>query len=298
MLRVLVPRGGGPALEPMELDRKMTRYHHSLTRGLALAVVLGTADRVWAQSQETGFGRPLDVSLDGNRSDWLFYMASVPISLLFVIMVGILLWACLAHRDTPSRTAHYEHGVGKRHLAFTAIISAVIFFGVDGLLLVKSYNDLKDAFWHFPTAAERPVEIEVLAQQWAWNIRYPGPDGKFNTADDIVTLNEMHIPVGKPVMVRLRSKDVIHSFYLPNFRTKQDTVPGATTQLWFQAKQAGVFDIGCAQHCGVSHYKMHGTLTISSPEEFSEWLAEAEIDARRRYDEADAEARWGWDWES
>jgi cytochrome c oxidase subunit 2 len=248
-----------------------------------------------AFGQERGYGRPADVSRDGHLSDWLFNVTTVSITVLFIIMVAILVWATLMHRDP--KKVHYEHGVGGSHILLTAVISSVIFFGVDGTLLVNSFMDLRAAFWNFPTAAEHPIQIEVMAQQWAWNVRYPGPDGKFDTVDDIVTLNEMHIPVNKPVMIKLRSKDVIHSFYLPNFRTKQDAVPGATTQMWFQATKTGEFEIGCAQHCGVSHYKMRGFLTVTDDKDFEQWLQTGASDSKRRFDEADAEAHWGWDWE-
>ncbi len=272
-----------------------------------LAAVFGTlaatTGRALAQAAEPGFGRPLDVSLDGHRSDWLFNVTTVSVSVLFVIMVGILLWTSFIHRDKEGRHAHYEHGVGRKHLVFTAVISSIIFFGVDGTLLYNSFKDLGEAFWHFPAHADHPVEVEVLAQQWAWNFRYAGPDGKFNTADDVVTLNEMHIPIDTPVMIKIRSKDVIHSFYLPNFRTKQDAFPGSTTQLWFEADSkrpdfhVGKFEIGCAQHCGVSHYKMHGDLFIDSKEDYAEWLKTAQADSARRYDDTDPTAHWGWDWE-
>ena len=250
-----------------------------------------------AFADEPGYGRPIDASLDGWRSDWLFNVTTVSISVLFIIMVGILLWTSVVHRDKPGRHAHYEHGVGRRHLALTAIISSIIFFGVDGTLLYNSFVDLGAAFWKWPAKADSPVEVEVLAQQWGWNVRYPGPDGKFNTADDIVTWNDIHVPVDRPVFVKLRSKDVIHSFYLPNFRTKQDAFPGSTTQLWFQAKQAGVYEIGCAQHCGVSHYKMRGIMTVTSASDYETWAKQASADSQRRFDDADPDARWGWDWE-
>src|SRR5262252_8577437 len=79
------------------------------------------------------------------------------------------------------------------------------------------------------------LQVEVTGEQFAWNIRYPGPDGKFGTADDIVSLNQLHFPVGRPVVATLRSKDVIHSFFLPEFRVKQDAVPGMTSRIWFDA---------------------------------------------------------------
>jgi cytochrome c oxidase subunit 2 len=137
-----------------------------------------------------------------------------------------------------------------------------------------------------------------MAQQWGWNVRYAGPDGKFGTPDDVLRFNELTIPVGTPVEIKLKSKDVIHSFYLPNFRTKQDAVPGYITRLWFQAVEKGTFEIGCAQHCGVNHYKMKGLLHVIDAGEFKDWMKDVAADSARRYDGNDTEAHWGWDWES
>jgi cytochrome c oxidase subunit 2 len=239
--------------------------------------------------------RPPDASLNGYRSDLLFSITTTMCAVLFLIMCAILIFACLAHRHGRHQ-AHYEHGVGRRALLLTAAISAVIFFGVDGVLLVDSYVDLDRAFWSFPSPAAQPLYIEVYAQQWAWNIRYAGPDGRFNTPDDVVTLDDMHIPVDRPVVVRLRSKDVVHSFYLPNFRIKQDAIPGSETKIWFQAKTVGQYEVGCAQHCGASHYKMRGLVTVESATDFDAWLQARSREDARRYDAADSDAHWGWPW--
>jgi cytochrome c oxidase subunit 2 len=271
---------------------------------LAPAALLATVGSAHAQEKHDFLGRPWDVSKDGHLSDWLFNVTTVSLSILFVIMVGIIVWALINHR--AGYKAHFEHGVGRSHLMFTAIISSIIFFGVDGTLLYNAFADIHGAFYNFPTDDQNPLKIEVMAQQWAWNIRYPGPDGKFNTADDIVTINEMHIPVDRPVYVKLRSKDVIHSFYLPNFRTKQDAMPGTTTRVWFQADRLGEVEIGCAQHCGVNHYKMRGTLDILKPADFDAWYKAASDEAKAREriwqsdsnHQVDTEALWGWDWET
>jgi cytochrome c oxidase subunit 2 len=249
----------------------------------------------WRALVEAGPGRPYDVSKSGHLSDWLFDVTTYGVTFLFIIMVGILLWACFNHRE--GYKAHYEHGIGRHHLVMTALISSAIFFGIDGTLLYNAFVDLHSDFYHFPTEADKPLTVEVMAQQWSWNFRYAGPDGKFNTEDDIVTINDMHIPVGRPVMIRLESKDVIHSFYLPNFRTKQDAVPGSMTRLWFQATQPGVFDIGCAQHCGAFHYKMRGQLTVDTPEDYAKWERGQSALSLARYDKDDVEAHWGWNWE-
>jgi cytochrome c oxidase subunit 2 len=239
--------------------------------------------------------RPLDASFDGFRNDALFNVTTLMVSVLFVVISGILLYAILFHRD-GRRRASYERGSDRRHLVFTAVITAVIFFGVDGTLLVDSYLDLDQVLWNFPRADEHPLTVEVWAQQWAWNIRYAGPDGVFGTPDDIVTLNELHVPIGRPVVVHLKSKDVVHSFYLPNFRVKQDVVPGLETRAWFAAKIPGTYELGCAQHCGVSHYRMRGLVTVESAADFDAWTRAQAALAAKKYDEDDAEAHWGWPW--
>src|SRR5262249_33517640 len=152
----------------------------------------------WAQEveRETGVHRPIDISKDGHLSDFLFNLTTISIGLLFIGMVIIIFWASFLHSSRAPGRALYDHGLGPKHLLFIAGVSSIIFFGLDGTLLYNSFVDLTEHFWKWPTAAEDPIEIEVLAQQWAWNIRYPGPDKKFGTADDVTTLNQMHIPVG------------------------------------------------------------------------------------------------------
>ena len=239
--------------------------------------------------------RPLDASLDGFRNDALFNITTLLVSVLFVIVAGLLLWAVVMHREGRHR-ADYEQGIGRRHLMFTGVITFVIFFGVDGTLLVDSYLDLDQVMWKFPRAADHPVEIEVWAQQWAWNVRYAGADGQFGTPDDVVTLNQLHVPLGRPVVVHLKSKDVVHSFNLPNFRIKQDAMPGAETRTWFQAARAGVYELGCAQHCGANHYRMRGLVTVESADDYAAWLTASSAAALRRFDAADTDAHWGWPW--
>jgi len=114
----------------------------------------------------------------------------------------------------------------------------------------------------------------VTAKQFNWEIVYPGPDGKFDTADDLQVDNELHVPVNRAVHVFLASKDVIHSFFLPQLRLKQDAVPGRVIQAWFQATKTGRYEIPCAELCGFGHSGMLGHLTVYSPEEYGKWVKE------------------------
>ena len=143
-------------------------------------------------------------------------------------------------------------------------------------------------------ASADTLTIEVTAQQFMWNVRYPGPDGVFGRSDpalmddtanplglvpsdpagkdDIVTLNEFALPLDQPVRIRLRSKDVIHSFFLPNFRVKQDAVPGMTPEVIFTPTRAGDFELACAELCGLAHYRMRGFVHVLPPAQFADWL--------------------------
>jgi cytochrome c oxidase subunit 2 len=204
--------------------------------------------------------------------------------------------ACFRHGRTHE--AEYDKGDDKRSIKIALMLSAVIFFVVDGNLFVNTINDLSTAIWNFEEVDKDPktLRIEVNAHQWAWDGRYAGKDGKFNTDDDVVVWNDFKVPVDTPVYVQLASTDVIHSFYLPNFRAKQDAVPGQVNHIWFQAKETGDFDIGCAQHCGTHHYKMKGLLSVVSQDEFQKWLSESSVNGQRAFDANDGAAHWGWDW--
>lgn len=140
------------------------------------------------------------------------------------------------------------------------------------------------------------ITIDVTAQQFLWNVRYPGPDGQFGRTapqfmddvenpvgldrsdpagrDDILTQNAITVPLGRAVRVRLHSKDVIHSFFLPNFRVKQDIVPGMTPEVVFFPTKSGSFELACAELCGLGHYRMRGFFDVVSEEEFARWLRE------------------------
>ena len=267
--------------------------------GLAgfLLALLCAAPAKAAPEPETTWGLPRNVSLHGGRTDWLINVTTIFVVIMFAATVIWLLWSSLFHGS--KHRAHYDHGSAKKQIIKALLLSVVIFGVVDGNLFFSGMADLNDAFWAFDKADAAPntVRAQVNAHQWAWDIRHPGADGKFNTPDDIVTFNELHIPTGAPVILQLASTDVIHSFSLPNFRTKQDAIPGNVTRLWFQATATGEFEIVCAQHCGVNHYKMRGILVVQSPPEYQAWMEEASKLATRAYDLEDKTAHWGWDWD-
>ena len=186
----------------------------------------------------------------------------------FLVQAGLLLFI-LKYRFRPGQKAAYIHGNTALEIIWT-VIPALILLGLT-IASQKVWAEIR-----FPK--DRPAtvqEVRIQAEQFAWNIRYPGPDGQFDTEDDVVTLNQLHLPVGQPVLLKIQSKDVIHSFFVPQFRIKQDAVPGMTTQVWLQATRAGQFEILCAELCGLGHYRMRGFTTTESPEAFQAWLQEA-----------------------
>ena len=118
------------------------------------------------------------------------------------------------------------------------------------------------------------VIIQVTAKQFNWQVAYPGPDGKFGTEDDKKFLDEMHVPVNKPIRVILKSQDVIHSFFVPNFRIKQDAVPGREIMAWFDATKPGKYEWPCAELCGFGHSGMKGWVYVHTADDYAKWAAE------------------------
>jgi cytochrome c oxidase subunit 2 len=263
-------------------------------RRLSAAAALALAGS--ARAAPFGIGLPRDVSLDGHRVDALLHFLTVSVSILFVIMVAWMLIAVFRHGR--KHAASPDRGDSRKAAIGVVGLAAGVFLVVDGNLFTHAVGDLNEHFWNYAKAESTPgaVLIEVNAHQWAWAARYAGPDGKFNTEDDIVTLNDFRVPVGVPVVLQLTSTDVIHSFYLPNFRVKQDAVPGSVSRLWFQAQETGEFEIGCAQHCGPNHYKMKAKLTVLPLDQWKAWAEPASADGKRAFDPDDTAAHWGWEW--
>ena len=149
--------------------------------GAGAAVAIAAWPAFAEPRSESGWGMPYDASVDGHLIDWLINVTSVFVVLLFVIMVAWMLAACFKHGE--KHEAEYDHGSSKHHVMVALAISAVIFFVVDGNLYVNAMKDVGGAFWNFTAAEADPhaVRIEVNAHQWAWDARYAGPDGRFNT---------------------------------------------------------------------------------------------------------------------
>jgi len=232
----------------------------------ALFLVVASLVPQAAQAWPFWMTLPEQVSTYAAPIDDMFHLIMWITGIVFVIVEGILLFFVWKYRHREGRQVHYTHGNNRVEVVWT-IVPALICVLL-ALLSRRLWEDIKQ---HMPKDA---LQVQVTGEQFAWNFRYAGPDDKFDTADDIVTLNQLHFPVGKPVVATLTSKDVIHSFFLPEFRVKQDLVPGMKTRIWFQATRVGNWEIACAELCGLGHYRMKGFVTVDTPEDFQKWLVE------------------------
>jgi cytochrome c oxidase subunit 2 len=209
---------------------------------------------------------PEQASTYASRIDGIFNLVLWITGIVFVAVEVTLVVFVAKYRAREGGRATYTHGNNRLEVVWTIIPALILVFLA--LISQDSWAYIRN---HFP---QKGTYIDITAEQFAWNIRYPGPDGVFNTADDIITLNQLHFPVDQPAIISLHSKDVIHSFFLPEFRIKQDAVPGMTTRIWVQAKHTGHWEIACAELCGLGHYRMKGYLTVDTPEDFQKWLAQ------------------------
>ena len=178
-------------------------------------------------------------------------------------------------------------GVSGRRKVGVAVVEAVLLIGFAIPAWATRVNE-------FPAETDSTV-VHVVAKQFEWHIHYPGPDGMFGrkdpslitptnaigldrsdpyAVDDIATINQLNLPVGKPTIVHLTTQDVIHSFAISTFRVKQDAIPGMEIPVWFVPTVAGDYEINCSQLCGLGHYRMRGFVKIQTEEEFEAFLAE------------------------
>jgi cytochrome c oxidase subunit 2 len=251
---------------------------------------------------EKFLGFPLNASTHGAQLDYITGLVHWLMLVLFVGWGLFFLYTLVRFRKSRNPVASYEGA--KSHFstygeAAIALIEVILLVGFAVPIWANRVG-------HVPKPSEA-VTVRVMAQQFAWNVQYPGPDGVFGRVrptegsstieldpsdpagkDDILTLNQLHLPVGKTALIELTSRDVIHSFFLPYMRVKQDAIPGITIPVYFtpnlvtpaasQFPECAVkhecWEIACAQLCGASHYRMRGYMTIDTPESYAKWLSD------------------------
>jgi cytochrome c oxidase subunit 2 len=216
-------------------------------------------------SGDYGMDLPRDVSEHGHQIDHLYYFCLLLTGAVFVVTEAVLFWFLWKYDGGVNRQpVQFTHGSHNLEVVWTILPAATLLF-----IAIYQMNAWADVKMRKP---DIPPTVEVTARQFEWRLRYPGEDGVIGTPDDIHHVNDLHIPVDTDVMVHLKSMDVLHSFFLPNLRIKQDAVPGHVIPVWFRAKDTGTFDLVCAELCGWGHYKMKGRLTVQSKQDYEDWL--------------------------
>jgi cytochrome c oxidase subunit 2 len=248
-------------------------------------------------------GMPQLASAHGGELDNMIGWVHIFMLVLFVGWGGFFAYCLIRFRRSRQPVANYT-GVTSQASKYSeiavALVETVLLFGFAIPLWAARVDDM-------PPESEAVV-VRVTAEQFAWNAHYAGPDRVFGrtdlklldpqanplgldrsdpaAVDDVTTLNQIYLPVDKPVIIRLRSKDVIHSFGVPEFRVKQDAIPGLTIPLWFVPNVTTAdmrtrtgnpefqYEIACAQLCGLGHYRMRGFVTVQTADEFQKWMEE------------------------
>jgi cytochrome c oxidase subunit 2 len=209
---------------------------------------------------------PENVSTFGAQIDSLFHLIFWITGVTFVIVQALLIIFLVQYRARPGRRATYTHGNNTLEIAWTIVPSLILVF-----LAILSRGTWAEVKMYIPPS-DYPVKL--VAKQFNWDFTYPGPDGTFDTADDLTLENELHVPVNKTIRVSLNSRDVIHSFFVPQLRLKQDAMPGRSITAWFEATKPGKYEIPCAELCGFGHSGMKGWLTVHAQEDYEAWVKE------------------------
>ncbi|MDQ6911294.1 MAG: cytochrome c oxidase subunit II [Verrucomicrobiota bacterium] len=189
--------------------------------------------------------------------DYLFFALLALCSAVTLLVFAAILFFCVRYR----RGSQVDRGPRKfSSLRFEISWTVIPFFIFLGLFFWAA-----DVFFGMSRPPANATEIYVVGKQWMWKIQHP--DGRRE-------INALHIPVGQPVKLIMTSQDVIHDFFIPGFRTKQDVVPGRYTTEWFTPTRPGQYHLFCSQYCGMDHSKMIGTIYVMEPAEHARWLAE------------------------
>jgi cytochrome c oxidase subunit 2 len=198
---------------------------------------------------------PEQASTFAPRVDFYFYFLTVMVTVLTVgIFIALIAIAVKYRRkEGEERLSHPLHNV-MLEITWTVIPTIVVI----GLFAWATW-----LYADYMNEPEGGLEIDVVGKQWMWKIQHP---------NGVREVNTLHVPVGRPVVLTLASQDVLHDFYIPAFRVKQDAIPGRFTKMWFEATKTGTFHLFCAEYCGTEHSKMIGTVTVMEETEYAEWL--------------------------
>lgn len=236
-----------------------------------------------------GHWLPDNINDEGHMIDKLFMFILYLTGIVFIGTSIALFWFMWKYdAEKNPQPTKFTHGSHNLEIVWSILPAVTLLF-----IAIYQMNAWADAKLRRPTIPgpdgrlgtaddlPKPPLVEVTGRQFEWRLRYAGKDGVIGTPDDIQTVNDMHLPVDDEIVMTLKSADVLHSFFLPNLRIKQDAVPGMKQYLWFRANRTGVYDIVCAELCGWGHYKMRGRVTFESREKFDRWLEQQYAEQER-----------------
>lgn len=232
------------------------------------------------------YGVP-DLASNRGSLDSLYYVILGITGVAYILVQCFLGWYIFKFHDREGAEGSYWHESHRMEMTWT--------IGTAIVLIPIVFTGLR--LWNGVYAAppDDALVVEAVGAQFQWDFRYPGNDGNFGEwapehyslenplglddgdaagADDFSFTNQLYLPVDRPVRIVLRSKDVQHAFFLPNFRVKQDLVPGMRTEAWFIPTKVGEYEIACAELCGLGHYRMRAFLTVMSQADYDTWHAE------------------------
>src|SRR5512135_2607688 len=209
---------------------------------------------------------PGNASSVGGKVDSLFYVILCITGAVFVLVEATLLVFLVRYRKRAGRTATYVEGSTKAEIIWTSI-PAVILVSL-ALFSQPLWSKIKDS----DTYPRDAVHLGLEAKQFEWHVSYPGPDGKLGTDDDFMKKDSIHLVVNRDYVIEMTARDVVHSFFVPAFRLKQDIVPGMNIKLWVKPTRTGTFELACSELCGLGHYRMRGVVIVHTPHDYAAWL--------------------------
>jgi cytochrome c oxidase subunit 2 len=207
----------------------------------------------------------------GAAIDHLIILIGILVAPWFILCEVILIGFAVKFRAKPGVRAQYitgEEPSQKRWISRPHMLVLVF----DVFIVVGAVRIWVDVKQDLPATPDATVRI--IGQQWAWSFVHPGADNQLDTADDIKTVDELHVEVGKTYVYELQARDVLHSFSIPVFRLKQDAVPGRVIKGWFKPTVTGTYDLQCAEICGIGHGVMAARVIIHTPAEHAAWLGQ------------------------
>lgn len=244
-----------------------------------LVPILGVLCFVWAMAGWPGMrDHWLPENIGSENAHVIDHLFLFILGLTGVIFIGtgvVFFWLLWKYDAAVTREpVKYMHGSHTLEVIWSIIPAATLLF-----IAIFQMNAWAKAKVYRPEVAPGVLKAplaEITGRQFEWRIRYAGKDGLIGTEDDIHKVNDLHVPVNEDVVLLIKSQDVLHSFFLPHLRVKQDVVPGMQQFVWFKATKARrlPYDIVCAELCGWGHYKMRGRLVVQSRADFDAWLAQ------------------------